>query len=105
MYVIIELAIYLAWSAVVISRFRRSAKSSLEELLLIFLALPIAAFMEIRNELLQGTTGVYYPHSLYYFPRFNFPLAIMLSSSLFPFVLLLIARGVARRVIPVYGPN
>jgi hypothetical protein len=96
----VEVVIYMAWIMVVLSRLRRQSLAAMEELLVIFFAMPLVVIMELKNEYLYVNTGVYYPFSLFYFPGFKFPLAIIFSSSLFAWVLYVLACSLSSRFAP-----
>lgn len=96
-YIIVELFIYLMWATVFITRSRRASRSATEELQVLLLALPTAAIVEVMNEYLFASTGIFYPFSLLYFPSFKFPVAIVLSSSLYTWVLYVVSRQIAVR--------
>lgn len=98
-YVIVEAIIYITWATVFLTRLRTKSQAATEELLIILFAMPITIIMELKNEYYYAGTGVYYPFSLLYFPDSKFPLAIVLSSSLFPWVLYIVSRWIAARFV------
>jgi hypothetical protein len=100
-YVYVEILLYLAWPLVFITRLWRQSLAATEELLVLIFSMPLVVIMELRNEYLHAGSGVYYPSSLFYFPDFKFPFAIVLSSSLFPWLLYVTSRLIAIRFTSV----
>jgi hypothetical protein len=94
-YVVVEVCIYIMWAAVFFTRSKRTLPSATEELQVLLLALPTATIVEIMNEYLFATTGLFYPSSLLYFPSFKFPVALVLSSSFYTWVLYTVSRRIA----------
>jgi hypothetical protein len=97
-YVFIDLFYYILWPVVFFTRLRQRTWAATEELLVLLFAVPTAIISEMTNEHLFGATAVYYPHTLLYFPGFKFPVTIILSSSLFPWLLFVAARALANRL-------
>jgi hypothetical protein len=97
-YIFIEALYFLAWPAVVLTRLRRNSLAAIGEVLVLLMAIPLVALAEMVNEFLYAGTGVYYPRSLLYVPGLQFPVGILLSSSLYVWLLHVLARESARRV-------
>jgi hypothetical protein len=95
-YVFFELALYLAWAYVFLSRLRRVGRSASEEMHVLVFALLTTTIMELRAEYLG--TGTFYPASLLYFPDFKFPVAIVLAGSLYTWAIYVLSRGIASRI-------
>lgn len=98
-YVVVDICYYLVWPLVFVTRLWRQSLAATEELLVLMFSMPLVVIMELRNEYLQAGSGVYYPASLLYFPGFRFPLTIMLSSSLYAWILFAVSRKIAVRLV------
>ena len=64
----------------------RWKKNQLEQFILIY-GLPMTFIMEVINDVYFGSFGMVYPHSFFYLRPFNFPIPIILSGSLYCWVL------------------
>jgi hypothetical protein len=99
-YAIIEIVIYLAWTAVFATRLRDKSDAATEELVVFLFALPCSTVMELVNQYVVRRLGAYYPGSLFFFPLFKFPVGVILITSLYAWAVYVVSRLIVRRIAP-----
>jgi hypothetical protein len=103
LYIIIEILIFSAWIYLIMFKKEKNHTTVMEKFIILIFAIPATIIMEIINEVIFKNEGAYYPASLFYFPGYKFPTAIILAGGIFSWFIYSLSGKMANRILKTNG--
>ena len=102
-YISFELLIYIVWFYLVFYIWKKNTPLTIEERTVFITSSLMTIIMEMVNETVFKGVGSYYPASLFYFPGFQFPVAIVAAGGVFTWFIYIMSRNLANLFSEIDG--